>query len=268
MAETTNTTTTTTTKAKPKAKPAARRSNARRTPSRKAPSKSTARRQRTIAKNETRDAAQAQARAARTTAAQGRNVAERAALVYVGATLEARDRVLGLAGEFVNRYGTRAAAEREVNKDIRRFERRGERDVKKARTRLERAVRTRRREAERLLRRNRRTVEHAGQRGRAPDGASAEPGRLPDRRRLDPRRGRRAVQRRHRHADRERREGARDGARLSTDFPRRRGEAANRVSLPASYSAGGIRRPHISPADAAPSPPSTVDPPFWRVVGL
>ena len=158
MAETT-TNNTTTTKAKPKAKPAARRSNARRTPSRKAPSKSTGRRQRTIAKNETRDAAQAQARAARTTAAQGRNVAERAALVYVGATLEARDRVLGLAGELVNRYGTRAGVEREVNKDIRRFERRGERDVKKARTRVERAVRTRRREAERLLRRNRRTVE-------------------------------------------------------------------------------------------------------------
>jgi hypothetical protein len=167
MAETTNTTTTTTTtSAKPKAKPAARRSTARRTPSRKPPSKSTARRQRTIAKNETREAADAQVRAARTTAAQGRNVAERAALVYVGATLEARDRVLGLAGELVNRYGTRAAAEREVNKDIRRFERRGttarnqlERDVKKARTRLERAVRTRRREAERLLRRNRRAVE-------------------------------------------------------------------------------------------------------------
>jgi hypothetical protein len=155
MAETTNTTTTTP-KAKPKAKPAARRTSARRTSARRTaarkPSTATARRQRTIAVNETRDAAQAQARAARTTAAQGRNVAERAALVYVGATLEARDRVLGLAGEFVNRFGTRAAAEREVNKDLRRFERRGttarnqlERDVKKARTRLERAVRTRRR---------------------------------------------------------------------------------------------------------------------------
>jgi hypothetical protein len=156
MAETTNNNTTTTTKAKPKAKPAARRSNARRTPSSKAPSKSTARRQRTIAKNETREAAEAQARAARTTAAQGRNVAERAALVYVGATLEARDRVVEFAGEFVNRFGSRKSAEREVGKDIRRFERRGttarnqlERDVKKARTRLER-----------VLRRNRRAVEH------------------------------------------------------------------------------------------------------------
>jgi hypothetical protein len=71
-----------------------------------------------------------------------------------------------LATGLVDRFGTRTAAEREVNKDIRRFERRGttarnqlERDVKKARTRLERAVRTRRREAERLLRRNQRTVQ-------------------------------------------------------------------------------------------------------------
>jgi hypothetical protein len=145
MAE--NTTTTT-----PR-KPAKRRSTTRRTAAKK-PSTATARRQRTIARNETRDAAQAQVKAAKTTAAQGRNVAERAALVYVGATLEARDRVI----ELVNRYGSRAAAEREVGKDIRRFERRGttarnqlERDVRKARTRLERELRTRRRDAERII---------------------------------------------------------------------------------------------------------------------
>ena len=151
MAE--NTTTT-------KRKPAKRRSTARRTTA-KSPSTATARRQRTIARNETRDAAQAQVKAAKTTAAQGRNVAERTALVYVGATLEARDRVLGLAGELVNRFGSRQAAERELGKDIRRFERRGttarnrvERDVKKARTRLERQLRTRRRDAEKILRTN------------------------------------------------------------------------------------------------------------------
>jgi hypothetical protein len=69
--------------------------------------------------------------------------------------------VLGFAGDFVNRFGTRASAERELGKDIRRFERRGttarnqlERDVKKARTRLERELRTRRRDAERVLKRN------------------------------------------------------------------------------------------------------------------
>jgi hypothetical protein len=156
MAE--NTTTTT-----PR-KPAKRRSTTRRTSAgtaAKSPSAATARRQRTIARNETRDAAQAQVKAAKTTAAQSRNVAERAALVYVGATLEARDRVIGLAGDFVNRFGSRASAEREVTKDVRRFERRGttarnqlERDVKKARTRLERELRTRRRDAERLIKRN------------------------------------------------------------------------------------------------------------------
>jgi len=180
MAETTNNTTTTT-KSKPRAKAAAPRSTSRRTTARRSPSRSTGRRQRTVAVNETREAAQAQARAARTTAAQGRNVAERAALVYVGATLEARDRVLGLAGELVNRYGTRTAAEREVNKDLRRFERRGttarnqlERDIKKARTRLERSVRTRRREAQRFLRRNQRAVE------REVDAAERQAARQPN----------------------------------------------------------------------------------------
>ena len=68
--------------------------------------------------------------------------------MYVGATLEARDRVVGVATVIVDKFGTRAAAERQVSKDIRRFERRGntarnklERDVRKARTRLERAIR-------------------------------------------------------------------------------------------------------------------------------
>jgi biopolymer transport protein ExbB/TolQ len=86
--------------------------------------------------------------------------------MYVGATLEARDRVVGLASDLVGKYGTRAAAGRELDKDLRRFERRGttarnklERNVRKTRTRLERAVRTRRRDAERLIRRNRRAVE-------------------------------------------------------------------------------------------------------------
>jgi Skp family chaperone for outer membrane proteins len=93
--------------------------------------------------------------------------------VSVGATIEARDRVVGLAGELVDRYGSRSAVEKtlkrsrnEFEKDVRRYERKGtttrnqlERDVRKARTRLERELRTRRRDAEKLLRRNRQTVE-------------------------------------------------------------------------------------------------------------
>jgi hypothetical protein len=158
--------TTTTTTSKPTATRKPAKSSRTRATTRKAPAKTRARAARTTAKRETREAASAQSRAAKATAAEGRTVVERAALVYVGATLEARDRVLGLATGLVDRYGSRAAAEREVNKDIRRFERRGntarnqlERDVRKARTRLERELRTRRRDAQRILRRNRRAVE-------------------------------------------------------------------------------------------------------------
>jgi len=165
---TTNTTTKTSGTAKSTRKPAARKSTTRtstrtrstaasRGAAAKAPSKSTGRRTRTVAKNETREAAAAQAKAARVTAAQGRSVAQRAGLVYVGATLEARDRVLGVATGLADRFGSRTTAEREVKKDIRRFERRGntartqlERDVRKARTRLERELRTRRRDIGRV----------------------------------------------------------------------------------------------------------------------
>jgi hypothetical protein len=169
MAETTTTQTTT------PAKPAAKRSSTARTSrattrstTAKAPSQSTGRRQRTIAANETREAAQANIRAAKTTAKQGRNVAERAALVYVGATLEARDRAVALVNDLREVTTSRTAAEKRIG----RFERRGttarnrfERDVRKARTRLERELRGRRREAERLVRRNRAQVENAVQAG-------------------------------------------------------------------------------------------------------
>jgi hypothetical protein len=120
-------------------KPAARKSTARtstrsttRSTASKSPSATTARRRRTTAARTTRQAASANATAAGTTAAQGRNLAERAALVYVGATVEARDRVVELAEDLMGRYGSRAAVERtikrsrsELEKDVRRFERKG-----------------------------------------------------------------------------------------------------------------------------------------------
>jgi hypothetical protein len=159
MAETT-TTTTTPTATTAKRTPAKRSSTARkrntstrstsRSTTAKSPSKATGRRQRTIAGNETRQAAKANARAVKTTAKQGGNIAERAALVYVGATLEARDRALGLVKPpAVTKLERRGKTTRD------RFER----DVRKARTRLERELRTRRRDAERLVRRNRARVE-------------------------------------------------------------------------------------------------------------
>jgi hypothetical protein len=132
------------------------RTTPKRTTAAKSPSKTTGRRTRTAAANRTREAAQANATAARVTTAQGRSLAERAALVYVGATLEARDRVVGGARSLVDRYGTPKAAERQLRRLETRFERRGnrarnqlERDVRKARTRLERTVRHNRQAVER-----------------------------------------------------------------------------------------------------------------------
>ena len=161
MAENDTTTTSTTTASKPaatkkpaaakkpaarKRKPAARRST--RSTTATTPSKSTGRRNRTIARNETREAAKANVRAARTTAEQGKSLVERAALTYVGVTLTARDRVIDAAGTVADTFGTRKKAVRELEKLQARYERRGttsrnqlERDVKKARTRLERVVR-------------------------------------------------------------------------------------------------------------------------------
>jgi hypothetical protein len=128
----------------------------------KSPTRATARRNRPIAANETREAATANARAARTTAKQGRNVAERAALVYVGATLEARDRAVAIVSDLREVATTRKGAEKRISK----LERRGntarnqfERDVRKARTRIERELRGRRRDAERLVRRSRTRAE-------------------------------------------------------------------------------------------------------------
>ena len=112
--------------------------------------KTAARRARTTAQRQTRSAAAANANAARATAREGRSIVERAALVYVGATLEARDRVVGATSTLVDNYGSRTAAERRLKQLEARFERRGttarnrfERDVKKARTRVERVVRQR-----------------------------------------------------------------------------------------------------------------------------
>jgi hypothetical protein len=138
-----------------KRKPAARKPSARRTTA-TTPSRTTGRRVRSTAENKTRDAARANASAARVTARQAGSLAERAALSYVGLTLEARDRVIEAAGNVATTLGSRKAATRELKKLQSRYERRGttarnqlERDVKKARTRLERVVRRNRAAVER-----------------------------------------------------------------------------------------------------------------------
>jgi hypothetical protein len=83
------------------------------------------------------------------------DLAEKAVLVPMGATLIARDRVASTLDEIRSTYATRAKAEQE----LRRFERRGssavkriERDAKKTRTRVERELRQRRARIEKELR--------------------------------------------------------------------------------------------------------------------
>ena len=102
------------------------------------------------------------------TAKQGRNVAERAALVYVGATLEARDRALALVGDLRDDDVPQGRREADLQARAPRPHRAQqlERDVRKARTRLERELRGRRRDAERMVSRNRADIEREADRRR------------------------------------------------------------------------------------------------------
>jgi hypothetical protein len=141
---------TTPTSSKIPAKPA-KRTTARRKP---AAAKSTggtattARRKRTAAVRETRAPATVNARAAaESVSGQSRSVAERAALVSVGATLEVRDRALALVGGLREATTSRTAARRRISG----LERRGnsartrfEHDVRTARTRVQREAERRR----------------------------------------------------------------------------------------------------------------------------
>src|SRR5438477_8114277 len=88
---------------------------------------------------------------------QAQLVAERALLVPVGASLLARDNLVSTVKELATRYRTRAAIERE----LRRYERRGvtarnrfERQVRRSRTRFERELRQRRSLVQRTVKQN------------------------------------------------------------------------------------------------------------------
>lgn len=88
---------------------------------------------------------------ARTPLAQAQDYAEKALLLPGGAALTARDAVVETVAETVKPYRTRETAQRRLERDIKRFERRGstarnraERELKKARTRVERELRQRR----------------------------------------------------------------------------------------------------------------------------
>jgi F0F1-type ATP synthase membrane subunit b/b' len=105
-----------------------------------------------------KQAAATRALATRTPLEQAQEIAERAILIPVGAALTARDRVVETVGEIVDTYGSRASAQRKLETNLRRYERRGttarnqlQRDVKRTRTRVERELRQRRKRAERVV---------------------------------------------------------------------------------------------------------------------
>jgi len=93
---------------------------------------------------------------------QVQQLAERAVLVPVGASLLVRDDFASTVRGITARYRTRAGVERE----LKRFERRGttarnrlERQVRRTRTRFERELRQRRSRVERSVKQNRRRFE-------------------------------------------------------------------------------------------------------------
>jgi len=98
----------------------------------------------------------------KTAVQQVQDIAERAVLVPVGASLLARDNLVSTVRGLATKYSTRAGLERE----LRRYERRGatarnrlERQVRRTRTRVERQLRHRRNRVERTVKQNRRTFE-------------------------------------------------------------------------------------------------------------
>lgn len=105
---------------------------------------------------------------------QAQQIAERAVLVPVGASLVARDNLVSTVKGFTTKYRTRASFERE----LKRYERRGvtarnrfERQVRKTRTRFERELRQRRTRVERTIKQNRRRMEREVKSVRRQSGA-------------------------------------------------------------------------------------------------
>lgn len=93
---------------------------------------------------------------------QVQQIAERAVLVPVGASLLARENIVSTVRGLANKYSTRQGVERE----LKRFERRGvtarnrlERQVRRTRTKFERELRQRRTRVERTVKQNRRRLE-------------------------------------------------------------------------------------------------------------
>jgi hypothetical protein len=117
---------------------------------------------RSTAASASRKASSSNSTQPKTPVALAQEIAERAVLVPVGASLLARDNLASTVKGIATKYRTRASLERE----IKRYERRGatarnrfERQVRKTRTRFERELRQRRTRVERTVKQNRRRFE-------------------------------------------------------------------------------------------------------------
>src|SRR5919112_4946132 len=133
---TTNSNTTTTRRSTAK-RPAAKRSAKRAATTRRSNNGTTrpavkqqnktaaARRARTTAAKRTESATQAQTNAVRATAQEYATYAERVLLTGVGGALETRDAVVEYFESLVAKYGSTDAAQRQLTRDLKRYERRG-----------------------------------------------------------------------------------------------------------------------------------------------
>lgn len=146
---------------------AARRRQAATTQRSTAGKKAAATRRRNAARRSaaSKRAARTRELSARTPVEQFQETAERVVNVPVGAVLVARDRVTETVSTLVDRYGSRTSAQRNLESNIKKFERRGararrdlERDAKRTRTRVERVVRQNRTRLRREVKSTRRDV--------------------------------------------------------------------------------------------------------------
>ena len=142
------------------AKPAAKRTTTRKATTGTARKSTT--RSRSTAGTTRRAASATTQTTPRTPVEQAQQIAERAVLVPVGASLLARDNLVTTVRGLTNKYSTRAGLERE----IKRYERRGatarnrfERQVRRTRAKFERELRQRRTTVERSVKQNRRQFE-------------------------------------------------------------------------------------------------------------
>lgn len=172
---------------KTKTTAAKRTTAARRTSARATQTKATqAKAARTRAVHQTESAAKQTQTATRDTVGVLGDYAERAILIPVGAALIARERVVSTVSDTVSTYSSTTKAQKEIQAQLRRFERRGstarnrlEREVRKTRTRLERELRQRRRELTKQVEHTQTQIEDAV-RSRLEEGADLA-GRIQER---------------------------------------------------------------------------------------